>query len=118
MMASWHGGMSIAYSQVGVAHAMSYGLAYVLGIKHGVGNCIVFDRLEKYYPKGVATFKKMKAYHNITIPQGVCANVTEDQLDVMTRVALSLEPLWENALGADWKSKINADKLKEIYRSL
>src|SRR5690606_23016798 len=24
MMASWHGGMSIAYSQVGVAHALSY----------------------------------------------------------------------------------------------
>ena len=43
MMASWHGGMSIAYSQVGVAHAMSYGLSYVLGTKHGVGNCIVFD---------------------------------------------------------------------------
>ncbi|MEO6346388.1 MAG: iron-containing alcohol dehydrogenase, partial [Aquaticitalea sp.] len=40
MMASWHGGMSIAYSQVGVAHAMSYGLGYVLGTKHGVGNCI------------------------------------------------------------------------------
>jgi len=28
MMASWHGGMSIAYSQVGVAHAMSYGLSH------------------------------------------------------------------------------------------
>ena len=34
MMASWHGGMSIAYSQVGVAHAMSYGLSYLLGTKH------------------------------------------------------------------------------------
>ena len=37
MMASWHGGMSIAYSQVGIAHAMSYGLSYVLGTKHGIG---------------------------------------------------------------------------------
>ncbi len=118
MMASWHGGMSIAYSQVGVAHAMSYGLAYVLGTKHGIGNCIVFDKLGEYYPEGVATFKKMKAYHNIDLPTGVCANVTEDQLNTMTRVALSLEPLWENALGSDWKTKINADKLKELYRSL
>ena len=42
MMASWHGGMSIAYSQVGVAHAMSYGLSFLLGTKHGIGNCIVF----------------------------------------------------------------------------
>ena len=118
MMASWHGGMSIAYSQVGVAHAMSYGLAYVLGTKHGIGNCIVFDKLEEYYPEGVAVFKKMKAYHNIELPKGVCANVTEEQLDTMTSVALSLEPLWENALGKDWKSKINADKLKDLYRSL
>ena len=118
MMASWHGGMSIAYSQVGVAHAMSYGLAYVLGTKHGIGNCIVFDKLEEYYPEGVAVFKKMKAYHNIELPTGVCANVTEEQLNTMTSVALSLEPLWENALGKDWKSKINADKLKDLYRSL
>ncbi len=118
MMASWHGGMSIAYSQVGVAHAMSYGLAYVLGVKHGVGNCIVFDKLEKYYPEGVAVFKKMKEFHGIELPTDICANITEDQLNTMTTVALSLEPLWENALGTDWKSKINEDMLKEIYRTL
>ena len=59
MMASWHGGMSIAYSQVGVAHAMSYGLSYLLGTKHGVGNCIVFDQLEEFYPEGVKEFKQM-----------------------------------------------------------
>ncbi len=118
MMASWHGGMSIAYSQVGVAHAMSYGLAYVLGTKHGVGNCIVFDKLEKYYPEGVAIFKKMKEYHNITLPVGVCADITSEQLDTMCEVALSLEPLWENALGKDWKSEVNAEVLKKIYRSL
>src|SRR5699024_7997702 len=48
MMASWHGGMSIAYSQVGIAHALSYGLAYVLGTHHGIGNCIVFNQLEEF----------------------------------------------------------------------
>jgi len=118
MMASWHGGMSIAYSQVGVAHAMSYGLAYVLGTKHGIGNCIVFDKLEEYYPEGVALFKKMKEVHSIELPKGVCANVSEDQLDIMTSVALSLAPLWENALGKNWKDKINAAKIKAIYRTL
>ncbi len=54
MMASYAGGMSIAYSQVGVAHAVSYGLGYLLGTKHGVGNCIVFDQLGEYYPGGGA----------------------------------------------------------------
>ena len=49
--------MSIAYSQVGVAHAMSYGLSYLLGTKHGIGNCIVFNQLEEFYPEGVKEFK-------------------------------------------------------------
>lgn len=118
MMASWHGGMSIAYSQVGVAHALSYGLAYVLGVKHGIGNCLVFDHLEEYYPEGVAIFKEMKKIQGIELPTGICADVTEEQLDVMTSVSLSLEPLWENALGKKWKQKIDSEKIKSIYRSL
>jgi 3-deoxy-alpha-D-manno-octulosonate 8-oxidase len=67
MMASFAGGMSIAYSQVGVAHAVSYGLSYLLGVKHGIGNCIVMDHLEEYYPAGVAEFKRMVAKNNINI---------------------------------------------------
>ncbi|MCG8634915.1 MAG: iron-containing alcohol dehydrogenase family protein, partial [Desulfobacterales bacterium] len=47
MMASFFGGMSIAYSQVGACHALSYGLSYVLGTHHGVGCCITFDYLEE-----------------------------------------------------------------------
>ena len=115
MMASWHGGMSIAYSQVGVAHAMSYGLSYLLGIKHGIGNCIVFDHLEEFYPEGVKLFKIMKAKHQIKLPQGICANLSEKEFDIMIDVALGLEPLWINAIGKDWKKTITRDKLKSLY---
>ena len=115
MMASWHGGMSIAYSQVGVAHAMSYGLSYLLGIKHGVGNCIVFDHLEEFYPEGVALFKKMKEKHNIELPQGICTDLSQKELDIMIDVALSLEPLWINAIGKDWKKTITRERLQDLY---
>ena len=115
MMASWHGGMSIAYSQVGVAHAMSYGLGYVLGTKHGVGNCIVFQHLEEFYPNDVALFKKMVQKHNIEIPQGICKNLSREQMDTMITVALGMVPLWENALGTDWEAIITPEKLKELY---
>ncbi|WP_394330940.1 3-deoxy-manno-octulosonate cytidylyltransferase [Cochleicola gelatinilyticus] len=115
MMASWHGGMSIAYSQVGVAHAMSYGLSYVLGTKHGIGNCIVFDHLEEFYPKDVALFKKMVDKFNITIPKGLCSNLTENQINTMIDIALSLVPLWENALGDNWETIMTRDKLKQLY---
>ena len=115
MMASWHGGMSIAYSQVGVAHAMSYGLSYVLGVKHGIGNCLVFQHLEEYYPEGVALFKQMKEKHRISLPQGICRTLTEDQYETMICVSLGMEPLWENALGKDWRSLITPAKLRAIY---
>lgn len=118
MMASWHGGMSIAYSQVGVAHAMSYGLSFVLGTKHGIGNCIVFDQLNEFYPEGVALFKEMVKKHQIEIPKGICKDLTEEQMDTMINVAMSLEPLWENALGPDWKKTITHQKLKSIYQKL
>lgn len=118
MMASWHGGMSIAYSQVGVAHAMSYGLSYLLGTKHGIGNCIVFDQLEEFYPEGVKLFKEMKAHHNVELPKNVCADLDDEQFDVMIDVALGLEPLWENAVGKNWKQTVTRDKLKTLYQKM
>ncbi len=118
MMASWHGGMSIAYSQVGIAHAMSYGLGYLLGVKHGIGNCLVFQYLEEFYPEGVATFNKMMQRHQIELPNGICKNLSETDFDKMVTVALSMEPLWENALGDNWRNLITPEKLKSIYEKI
>jgi len=118
MMASWHGGMSIAYSQVGIAHAMSYGLGYLLGVKHGIGNCLVFQYLEEFYPEGVATFNKMMKRHQIQLPKGICKNLSEAEFDKMIAVALSMEPLWENALGDNWRTIITPEKLKAIYQKI
>ncbi|MEN8790168.1 MAG: iron-containing alcohol dehydrogenase family protein [Flavobacteriaceae bacterium] len=115
MMASWHGGMSIAYSQVGIAHAMSYGLSYVLGTRHGLGNCLVFQHLGDYYPKGVERFNQMMKKNAIRLPKGKCAGISEEQLDLMCRVSLGMTPLWENALGPKWRDLVNPDTLKEIY---
>ncbi|MEJ7674383.1 MAG: iron-containing alcohol dehydrogenase [Chitinophagaceae bacterium] len=93
MMASYAGGMSIAYSQVGVAHAISYGLSYLLGTKHGIGNCIVFNQLDEYYPEGVKEFKSMVERNEIHIPQNVCSGLTEEQFDKMIDVSLGMKPL-------------------------
>jgi 3-deoxy-alpha-D-manno-octulosonate 8-oxidase len=118
MMASWHGGMSIAYSQVGIAHAMSYGLSYLLGIKHGIGNCMVFQHLEEFYPEGVALFMQMIKKHDIKLPRGVCANLTQNDFDVMVNVALGLDALWENALGKEWKTIMTPERLQTIYQKI
>ena len=118
MMASYAGGMSIAYSQVGVAHAVSYGLSYLLGTKHGIGNCIVFDQLEEYYPEGVKEFKYMVEKNNIHIPKNVCAGLNDEQFDKMIDVSLGMKPLWENALGKDWEKLIDRKKLRALYEKL
>ncbi len=118
MMASYAGGMSIAYSQVGVAHAVSYGLSYLLGTKHGIGNCIVFNHLEEYYPEGVREFKYMVEKNNIDIPKNICANLSDEQFDKMIDVSMVMKPLWENALGKDWEKIMTRQKLRKLYERL
>lgn len=118
MMASYAGGMSIAYSQVGVAHAVSYGLSYLLGTKHGIGNCIVMNHLEEYYPAGVKEFKWMVEKNNIDIPVGICKGLSEEDFDKMINVSLGMKPLWENALGKDWEKIMTREKLRALYDKL
>jgi 3-deoxy-alpha-D-manno-octulosonate 8-oxidase len=118
MMASFAGGMSIAYSQVGVAHAVSYGLSYLLGTKHGIGNCIVMNHLEEYYPAGVEEFKFMVQKNNIEIPVGICAGLSDQDFDTMIDISLSLKPLWENALGKNWETIMTRQKLRALYEKL
>lgn len=118
MMASYAGGMSIAYSQVGVAHAVSYGLSYLLGTKHGIGNCIVFNHLEEFYPEGVKEFHAMVKQNNIDIPEGITKGLTDEQFDTMINVSLGMVPLWENALGKDWQSQMTYERLYNLYKKL
>lgn len=118
MMASYAGGMSIAYSQVGVAHAVSYGLSYLLGTKHGIGNCIVMNHLQEYYPQGVDEFKRMVEKNKIEIPVGICKGLTDEQFDTMINVSLGMKPLWENALGAGWEKIMTREKLRALFEKL
>jgi 3-deoxy-alpha-D-manno-octulosonate 8-oxidase len=118
MMASYAGGMSIAYSQVGVAHAVSYGLSYLLGTKHGLGNCIVFNHLQEFYPKGVEEFHRMVDKHQIEIPKGVCANLSEKDFETMIDVSMGMKLLWENALGTNWEEKMTRTRLRMLFEKL
>lgn len=115
MMASYFGGMSIAYSQVGVCHALSYGLSFVLGLHHGIGNCIVFNCLEAYYPEGVDEFRTMMNKNDILLPQNVISGTAEKDLEKMIDVAMILEPLWENALGSNWRKLMTRDTIRDLY---
>ena len=90
----------------------------LLGTRHGVGNCIVMNHIEEYYPEGVAEFKRMVEKNNIDIPQGICKGLTDDQFDTMINVSLGMKPLWENALGKDWEKIMTREKLRNLYEKL
>jgi 3-deoxy-alpha-D-manno-octulosonate 8-oxidase len=118
MMASYFGGMSIAYSQVGACHALSYGLSFLLGIHHGIGCCIAFNHLEEFYPEGVAEFKQMMERHDISLPENVTAGLSDTQMEHMIGVALALEPLWDNCLGKNWRELMPVSRVRALYERM
>ena len=97
---------------------MSYGLAYVLGTHHGIGNAIVFDYLEDFYPKGVQEFRIMVDKAGVELPRGLCANLTEEQFEKMINVSLAMDLLWENALGKDWKKIMTRERARELFERM
>ncbi|MFV0437718.1 MAG: iron-containing alcohol dehydrogenase family protein [Desulfopila sp.] len=118
MMASYFGGMSIAYSQVGACHALSYGLSYVLGVHHGIGCSIAFDYLGDMYPDGVEEFRRMMDRHEISLPRNLTRGMDEASLDKMVTTALGLAPLWENCLGPDWRNIMTRERTLELYQKM
>ena len=118
MMASYAGGMSIAYSQVGVATCRK------LWLKLFIRNQAWHRKLYCHESsRGVLSgrrkrIKHMVAKNNIDIPVGICANLSEEQFDAMINVSLGMKPLWENALGPNWESIMTREKLRALFGKL
>ena len=79
---------------------------------------MAFNHLDEYYPESVREFRSMMKKYEIILPQRLLADIDEDKLEKMIDVALMLEPLWENALGADWKRIMTRERLKELYECM
>jgi 3-deoxy-alpha-D-manno-octulosonate 8-oxidase len=118
MVASLMGGLSLTYSEVGVCHALSYGLSKILGTRHCYANCIAFNHLEDFYPEGVKEFKTMIAKHKIDLPQGLSKDWTDDQITKMAHVSYNLSHMWNHAIGTDWKEKVTIESIEKLFRRL
>ena len=115
MIASYLGGMSVTYSQVGVCHALSYGLSFVLHTRHGLANCIAFNRLEEVYPEGVRDFHAMLERQGIDLPEGLTTGISDEQLDRMVDTAFRLEHMWDHAFGRQWREKVSRQWIRELF---
>jgi len=118
MVASMMGGLSLTYSEVGVCHALSYGLSKILGEKHCYANCLAFQHLEDYYAEGVKELKQMLVQHKVTLPQGLSKGWSDETITAMAQVAYNLPHMWNHAIGTDWKDKITLDTIKELYKRM
>ena len=118
MVASLMGTTSLTYSEVGICHAMSYGLAMVFHERHCYANCLVFQHLEDYYGEGVREFKTMLKKNNVTLPQNLSKSWTDKQITDMAHVAYNLPHMWNHAIGTDWKEKITIDTIKELFKRM
>ena len=118
MVASYLGGASIVNSEVGICHALSYGLSLELGFRHGIANCIAFNVLDDYYGKHVKEFCRMVDKFEITLPKNVYYDLNEKNLNRMVNMTLKMERPLTNALGENWREILTIDKIKELYLSM
>ena len=118
MVSSFLGGCSIANSSVGVCHALSYGIAFILGYRHGIANSIVFNQLHEFYGDDVLTFKRMLEKHKIQLPVGVTRDVSSEQFEKMIDLTYMLERDLISGLGPNYKKILTPEKILELYRKM
>lgn len=118
MVASMMGGLSLTYSEVGICHAISYGLSKILGMRHCYANCVAFNHLGDYYPEGVTEFKEMISKHAIDLPQGLSKEWSDEQITAMATVSYNLPHMWNHAIGSDWKEKVTIKSIEGLFRRL
>ncbi len=115
MVASYLGGCAIATSYVGVLHPFSAGLSVVLGLHHGVANCITMRAMEEFYPDGYREFYRMAESQNVRLPEGICRNLTDAQLKQLYASTIIHEKPLTNALGECYKDILTPGKVKELF---
>ncbi|MBK6831800.1 MAG: iron-containing alcohol dehydrogenase [Flavobacteriales bacterium] len=118
MVASYMGGLSLTYSEVGVCHALSYGLGKVLELHHCIANCIAFDKLEDVYGDHVQEFKGMVKHLGVHIPQGLAKDWSEETIAAMAEVAYNLPHMWDHAFGPNWQQVLDHERIKGWYRRM
>ncbi len=118
MVGSFLGGCSIANSSVGVCHALSYGIAFILGYRHGIANSIVFNQLEEFYGEDVLKLRRMLERHHVKLPSGVTRSVTGEQLERMIQLTYMLERDLISALGPEFKKVLTPEKITRLYEKM
>ena len=118
MAASFLGGTAIGNSFVGVVHPLSAGLSMVLGTRHCLGNCLVLNVLEEFYPEHVIEFQKMLDAQGIVLPSGLCTGLDDDGFAALHQASIVHEKPLVNALGPDYKDILTPAKTRALFERI
>ena len=118
MAASYLGGSAIAMSHVGLVHPFSAGLSMVLGIHHGMANCIALSALEDYYPAERNELFEMADRQSVTIPLGVCDGLTENQFQALFDATIVHEKPLANVLGDGFRDELTLERATSIFQRM
>ena len=118
MVASYLGGCAIATSYVGLIHPFSAGLSVVLGLHHCIANCIVMRAMEEFYPAACDEFWAMVEYQHVTIPEGVCRGLTEEQYHALYDATVIHQKPLTNALGNEYRDVLTFDKVLSLFQKM
>lgn len=119
MIASYLGGAAMVGAAGGhLCHPVSYGLGFVLRLRHGLSVCLSFNALEDYYPEYINDFRRIFAKFSVELPKNVTKNATEEEFDRMAEATLKNEKPLEVAFGQNWKDIFTKEKVKEILKKI
>jgi 3-deoxy-alpha-D-manno-octulosonate 8-oxidase len=118
MVASYLGGASIAMTLVGLVHPFSAGLSVVLGLHHGLANCVALLALAPYYPEAAAEVARFAALQGVALPTGVTAGLDATGFDRLQAATLVHEKPLANALGPNFKGELTPRRVRELFERM
>lgn len=116
MIASFKGGMAAGF--VGVVHPLSAGLSMVLGMHHGIANCYALSVLEDIYPEPYKEFMEMLAKQKISLPRGICKNLSPEQYDALYEASIVHEKPLINRLGENYREILTKENVIERFKRM
>jgi 3-deoxy-alpha-D-manno-octulosonate 8-oxidase len=116
MVASYIGGM--AAGNTGVVHPLSAALSTVLHLPHGKANCYALSVLDEFYPEEHALFMEMKVKNSINLPPGICRDLPDDLYEALYRASVIHEKPLTNALGPDYPTILNRNRLIALFKAM